>query len=262
MIDTTKTYLYHYTIFESAVKILASQKLLFTKVEKLNDINESMGPICLGVGNDEQHRFEELCSAYRQLSFSMDKGSQRGFDIPVMWGHYAARGHGVCLVFDKEKIDAEVAKESSRYSKEVVYTPTDPYSILYNKGTYGSVDIFISASKDEIFFHKTKDWEYEQEYRVIMIDDRDENQYLNIDTSLVAIILYARKHDVFLNSIEYCSLSKIHPTLSFYRYIPSSTSGGSWNLYDVKGESIRPKLKLDFDLGKVFKAKNEPEEID
>lgn len=260
MIDITKTYLYHYTIFESAVKILTSQKLLFSKVEKMNDINESMGPICISVGKDEQDRLEELCSAYRQLSFSIDKECHRGFDIPVMWGHYAARGHGVCLVFDKEKIEAEVAKESSRYSKEVVYTSTNPYLILYNKGTYGSVDLFISASKDELFFHKTKDWENEQEYRVIMIDDRDECQYLNIDTSLVAVILYFRKHDAFLNSIEYCALSKINPSIAFYRYTPSSTSGGSWNLFNVKGGSIRPKSKLNFDLGKVCKAKDLPED--
>ena len=42
--DKNKDYLYHYTSFESAVKVLASKKLLFSDFRKSNDINESFGP--------------------------------------------------------------------------------------------------------------------------------------------------------------------------------------------------------------------------
>ena len=38
-IDWGKKYLYHYTSFEAAAKILASGKLLFSDVKRLNDMN-------------------------------------------------------------------------------------------------------------------------------------------------------------------------------------------------------------------------------
>ena len=47
MIDINKSYLYHYTSFESAVKILTSGKLRFSAYKNVNDINESCGPVVL-----------------------------------------------------------------------------------------------------------------------------------------------------------------------------------------------------------------------
>ena len=39
--------LYHYTSFESAIKILASHRLRYSQLKGLNDINESYRPACL-----------------------------------------------------------------------------------------------------------------------------------------------------------------------------------------------------------------------
>lgn len=62
-----------------------------------------------------QKRKEYLCYAeeemrkYQQLSFSQDRvvdgGHYLGFDLHTMWGLYADKGYGVCLVFDKENLN-------------------------------------------------------------------------------------------------------------------------------------------------------------
>ena len=248
-------YVYHFTTFESAVKILTTKTLLFSPVEKLNDINESIGPCCLFTNENDEKEGNDLLGAYRQISFSSDSGTRRGFDIPAMWGHYASRGHGVCLVFDKKKIEEDVGQNPSRLAGKVLYSSIEPASILYEKQTYGNLDIFIRTNKRELFFHKTCDWEYEQEYRIIQLCDDRNQQMFDISDSLVAVILHVRLHEDFLNSIEYRALSKIGDTLPFYRYIPTSpTSRGC--LFDITGKQRYPK-EFIYDLSKVVNATEE-----
>ena len=91
--------LYHYTSFESAIKILVSNKLLFGKLSNLNDINESFRPLFYSSSINHENALKEL-SKYKQISLARD-GKLKGFAIPSMWGHYAEKGYGVCLVFDK-----------------------------------------------------------------------------------------------------------------------------------------------------------------
>lgn len=94
--------LYHYTTFESGLKIIASKKLLFGKLKDMNDINESYRGIFYEEGISEDDVKKEL-SKYRQCSLTMDSPCS-GYYIPAMWGHYAEKGNGICLVFDKKKI--------------------------------------------------------------------------------------------------------------------------------------------------------------
>lgn len=248
-------YVYHFTTFESAVKILTTKSLLFSPVEKLNDINESIGPRCLFTNENDEKEGNGLLGAYRQISFSSDSGTRRGFDIPAMWGHYASRGHGVCLVLDKKRIEEVVGQNPSRWVGKVLYSSIEPASILYEKQTYGDLDNFIRANKRELFFHKTGDWKYEQEYRIIQLCDNRNQQIFDISDSLVAVILHVRQHEDFLNSIAYRALSSICDTLPFYRYIPTSpTSRG--RLFDITGKPRYPK-EFIYDLSQVADATEE-----
>lgn len=238
-------YLYHYTTFESAVKIIASRTLLFSDIKKLNDINESCGPTILysGLSDQEVSENEKLLSKYIQISLTTDTPNRKGFDIPAMWGHYASRGYGVCLVFDKRKFIASI-DEPTLYHHAVEYTPlADLNEILYDE-TKGSFEYFISVSKKELFFHKTLDWAYEQEYRVIAISD--ERRFLNIQESLVAVILHNRCHEAFLSSVEYAALSKVGADLEFYRY--TTDFRDSPNLFNIENQSIKPPIVYDFSI--------------
>lgn len=232
MIDfMQETHLYHYTSFESAVKIIASGMIMFSKMDSINDINEQNGPDVIGP-KDYSHKICKILSNYKQISLTTDKKGKCGYDIPAMWGHYAQKGKGVCLAFKKKGlIKAVKRRNATLYSKEVDYFYTlNPQDFLYEQ-RYGTLESFINDKKDILFFHKSKDWEYEQEYRVISI--KRNPKPLDVRESLVGIILYARTKDELLNSNEYKVLSKIDNRLEFYRY---STLLDTGMLSNIDGE--------------------------
>lgn len=255
-IDWSKKYLYHYTSFEAAAKILASGKLLFSDVVRLNDINESCGPTIIYAGYSEMERvkYENVLMHYKQISFTIDVKGCRGFDIPAMWGHYACRGKGMCLVFDNASILKDIEGESRLYSNQVSYSDLqDPNLITYDKQFRESFEQFINRSRDKLFFRKTGDWAYEQEYRIITISD--EIRALDISKHIVSVILYSKSYKDFLNSVEYATLSKIRTDIGFYRYAPGFI-GGQGNLYDKGNNSIKPPIVLDFSKTKSAEVEN------
>lgn len=247
--EWNKEYFYHYTSFESAIKIIASRSLLFSKINRLNDINESCGPTVLysGLTEKEISDNEELLSKYIQVSLTMDCPNRKGFDIPAMWGHYASRGHGVCLVFGKDEFIASVDNPCLDHRPVIYEHINNLNEILYDKNHNILFDDFIRLSREALFFHKTPDWSYEQEYRVIAISDK--RRELNISKSLVAVILHNRKHEDYLESVEYKALSKVGHDLDFYRYTPVAVN--SCDLFDVENRSLRPPLNFDFRLTKI-----------
>ena len=174
MYNFDNQYLYHYTTFESAVKIITSKTILFSKIERLNDINESSGYKILfsdiNGQKEEVKRYEDLHKNLKQISFTTDKVDKKGFAIPAMWGHYASRGSGVCLVFDRVKFQS-IFKPPTYYCNEVEYKKyKDLSAICYDKEKYSNINDFVRRNKDDIFFVKTQDWKYEQEFRLIAIN--------------------------------------------------------------------------------------------
>ena len=89
---------YHYTSIESAKKILETKSLRFGRLNGMNDINESYRAIWYPHEAEDVDKYENAVYSYRQISLTLDKPTKRGFDIPPMWGHYAQKGAGVCIV--------------------------------------------------------------------------------------------------------------------------------------------------------------------
>lgn len=85
-------HLFHYTTFLSAIKIIASKNILFGDFKNMNDISESRREVFNEIA------IVELCK-YKSLSFTFDNSYKRGFEIGSLWGYYAEKGNGVCLVF-------------------------------------------------------------------------------------------------------------------------------------------------------------------
>ena len=77
-------------------------------------------------GFDEKSFMDEL-KEIKQLSFSIDYKRTQGFDIPAMWGHYANKGQGICLVFDKSIIDSLTKDKSNFCSGRIKYTQDTAY---------------------------------------------------------------------------------------------------------------------------------------
>lgn len=191
--------LYHYTSFDNAMAIIATGKLRFSQLCSLNDINEAYRPEYIDIDrttsiSDFDKSFSILdkgvitkaIQKFQQISLSIDSDDNCGFAISPMWGHYAQKGTGICLVFDKNKFIRKL-------------NPDDYSIVQYKKERDGSIIIplentedctgYINSHKREIFFTKTSDWSYEQEFRIVKMIKRKTNRYLDIKDAIIAAII-------------------------------------------------------------------------
>lgn len=230
-------YLYHYTKLESASKIIESRKIRFGNIKLVNDINESSGPIYFQP-KEYKSNLDDILKNYRFISFTRD-GEKHGFDIPAMWGHYAERGKGVCLVINKKKLLSQL--DDAIYTHDMYYSNTYDHDERYlDPSKYVSPTDFICNTKDELFFHKTLDWSYEQEFRLAVISD--EIGEIDVAGSLEGVIVFAPSQKDFLESFQYKQLKKIKEKLFLYRYC---TTLGKWDLFDENGASLKPTPTID-----------------
>lgn len=216
--------LYHYTSFESAIKIIATNTLRFGKLEAMNDINEAYRSIFYGEGlSITEKDVKNALQEYQQLSFTMDKKSTPGYSISAMWGHYAKKGCGVCLVFDSNAIKRLVDTDKSSWCGKIKYSKNYDGSMAV---TDNDIHKFLNDKHQEIFFIKTQDWAYEQEWRVVKRVGCTDNHTLNIGDSLIGIILYAsestKSDDSIFNSPEAENLTKLAPQTPIFGF-------GQWN---------------------------------
>lgn len=177
---------YHYTSIESAKKILETKSLRFGKLNGMNDINESYRAIWYLNKTENTEKYVNAVYNYRQISLTLDKPTKRGFDIPPMWGHYAQKGAGVCIVLDKEQLRKTARSMNCRcraMEYKLRYNPT----IIIEAPT---PDDFVEKNYKEIFYGKSKDWGYEQEWRIIKkCADASKEEYLDIESAIIAVIL-------------------------------------------------------------------------
>jgi hypothetical protein len=90
-------------------------------------------------------------------------------DCPLLWGHYAEGYRGVCLIFDKQKLLADLKQGSSSaefhynnliYSDE--FEETNWFEIL--KGTLNENDI---STYEHLISRKLLSWKNEKEIRIL-----------------------------------------------------------------------------------------------
>ncbi|PJZ28330.1 DUF2971 domain-containing protein [Leptospira kmetyi] len=159
-------YLFHYTKFDTALKILEGQSLLAGKFYKSNDPMEDIGLSFYSNSFDainSEEFSESLNSKLKKnlhfLSFSegeyflpidyeydggkfLLEGSRPGYFYPRMWGQYGDSHTGACLVFDKERMLESVRSSLTDYevmNSEVRYT--DITDLSYFETVYESFRI-------------------------------------------------------------------------------------------------------------------------
>lgn len=126
-------YLYHYTSFETALKILYSNKFQFSPLSKTNDTSEQKLRITYNFDIGEELKkdafeFEKYWSKWtsnsKLLCFSLDRSKSslseeirfnnifdmrgRGFALPRMWAQYGSNNSGVCFIVRKKSFVNEV----------------------------------------------------------------------------------------------------------------------------------------------------------
>ncbi len=216
--------IYHFTTFESAVKILASQSLRYGKLIHMNDPNESFRQVyfqCNWIPDNDTYKnldkAKEELNLYQQISFSRDTKKRYGFQLQNMWGSYGAKGYGVCMVFNKDSIVKNIHKKY--YGKIRYLNDYNPAIIIFqNKNNYG-IDYSFKKNIRSLFFNKSIEWKYEQEFRIVQHFSDMSEHYLKLgdcwNDALKAIIFdkAADVHDednVFQSS-SYKAISMMIP---------------------------------------------------
>lgn len=178
--------LYHFTSFDTFVRIWLTKQLKYGHVFNVNDMLEADHSV--SVPRPDQmaviYAYNDIRASYKQISFAMDYDSyMKGCMSPMMWGQYADKRKGVCIELDFDKLNIP----------KYCYAKPVKYKTLLNKSTILDSDIttikqirhYIKQHKDDIFFTKQKCWSEENEYRIV--NDRDD--LLDIDGAVSAVYL-------------------------------------------------------------------------
>lgn len=177
--------LYHFTSFETFVRIWSLKELKFGKVTNVNDIQESLKEIKVSTNQlPLLCAYQDILSSYKQISFTMDNDSYiKGFMNTMMWGYYGDKSHGVCIEFDIDKIafPKGTLKGKIKYTKfphRITELPNDVRTIQ-------DVKQFILKNSNKLFFSKQVGWRGENEYRVL----NNSLDYLNIEDAIACVYL-------------------------------------------------------------------------
>ena len=178
---------------------------------------------------------EEQLQRIRQTSLSVD-GEMRGFANPIMWGHYADRGEGICIVLDKEALIRKLEGNRGFHYGLVTYEKDFNPDITIGKNP----EIYFLEHMNDIFFKKSDCWKPEQEFRIIRWADNSP-AYVDISGCVIALVMcYARSHErqeVVFGSESYKKLQLLFPN---YPILEWSTDECDSNLHDAGGKQWYP----------------------
>lgn len=220
-------HLYHYTSVKTAVLILEGGNLLFGQMKKVNDPKEFSDWKLSPAFNTAKIKTREISIFNRKISrrckeitqalcFSMDSLHVRnsghayhesgclgrGFGNSPMWNFYGAKHKGICFVFNKDNLLArinaqmhdkfyrhgEINYENERFASE--YNNPYQYDLdrLLEAGLEKYCPEFLNRSLVHIYFKKFAAWSYEDEYRIVVVNDNTNRLSFNYGRALDSIV--------------------------------------------------------------------------
>lgn len=243
-------HIFHYTSLDAAIKIILSNSLRFGEFANMNDIAESYRDLLDNIDSQTLHR---ILSEYRSISLTKDtSNSERGFAIDCLWGYYAEKGQGVCLVFDKEKLltiyEQQYACKGVPEDKSINYIDDYHNPVIAKGDTEEEIRSYVDNHIFEIFYEKDSCWSYEKEIR-LLTKSKDKQCYLPLEDSLIAVIICVQSND-YKESEQYKLLSKLKDTYGFGIYNYSIELGK--RILQMDEETVWPIYGVDeeIDLGK------------
>lgn len=181
--------LFKYTTIPNLQKMLEGSTLKFSRITEFNDKRECFAAIDCNcsradwanyiAGLNPTMTIPRIASIVNDLMTHPERGRQwitqaiketnqnlgilclsTENNIDLMWAHYADTHRGVCLEFDiSQDLDAFC------FPKEVIYDNNiRRYNYIKSWNRSKGMDAV------EVIFHKSSDWNYEKEYRVVRID--------------------------------------------------------------------------------------------
>ena len=178
--------LFHYTKFESFLKILETMTLRSSPLCQMNDLNEADLSAL-----DWSHDFLQMLNAQEYVrkncsiicftqNYEVESVCREGSNHPAMWAHYADDSKGVCIVLDKDaffKANQGILEQFFYKLEDVEYTWDHSPSLKICNEKYLSVSEFVQKNYREVFFKKDIVWANEVEARLLVDNPQI---YLNI----------------------------------------------------------------------------------
>ncbi len=190
--------LFHYTKFDSFLKIIETMTLRSTPLAKMNDLNEASVEFVdwnkdfLFLNNVEKHIKNNCSIICFTRNYMNGEICELGGNHPAMWAHYAEDSNGVCIVLDeKSLIENNKALLADVFFRlqDVEYSPSCAPDNSITEPKYAKISDFLKKNYKELFFKKHVDWSYEKETR-LLIDSPE--IFLNIKGAIKYIILGGR----------------------------------------------------------------------
>ncbi|RZL43979.1 MAG: DUF2971 domain-containing protein [Pedobacter sp.] len=226
--------LYHYRSFETAKNhILPEKKLRLSPIVNTNDPRENRSFIFSTIYNDDNHdwirRNQRVSDFLRKdckiLCFSDDnKDHFWGYSYSRMWALYGGNHRGICLGLDKKEFIMENIGFINKFLfKKVIYEQhkmteqpqwrTVDFTKLNDIGEEKYLrEVFRVENLDYLFFTKNKEWESEEEIRLLYFSDNENPEYCSIKNSLKKIYLGV---DFDYSNID--ELIKLCPDVDIYK---------------------------------------------
>ncbi|MBQ0883189.1 DUF2971 domain-containing protein [Streptomyces sp. RT42] len=219
---TTTSHLFHYTNATAAIRhILATGKLRLSPYKSTNDLWESQphyptlsahhdqrdldAGFPLWDEIDRQLRLHTKVGCLTQdvaLPFSVfNPDALRGWAHLSLWAHYGDGHTGVCLRFDRDKLVQSLLEHRGpasfafhgpvRYLRSQDGPPTRGIDVgqVAEFGADAVALAYAEANKDSLFFRKHIDWDSEAEYRLILLNQSTDFDYVDIRSALTGIVL-------------------------------------------------------------------------
>jgi len=228
--------LYHYTSLSTCIENILGKKLFkFSPVEKMNDPKESDFTIVL---HNKIFKYDninvDLLYEYFQrrtkiACFTIDNPKSykttdeqnpfkgKAFNHPRMWAQYGENHKGVCLIFDLESISKKVQSleqikviqdrviYSEKYLMELL-DEEDPYWINTEQLEQLGIEKYylkhVMANKRIYYFRKHLDWKDESEYRIVLINDSENERLIDIGDCLKALIIGSKTPKPYFESLS------------------------------------------------------------
>lgn len=210
-------YLYHYSSFEKATKIIFNNCFRFSNIYNLNDTTEYKPKIVFSTDSKDNDKIYERCQDINRhikiCCFTQDNEkikrfkkqnnmyftdyTGRGFAFPRMWAQYATNNKGICFILNKAILEKEISDKFKiidagaityverykcfRFTSKAI---SDFDNQVLSRNTVDSIAAtkFFSEHPDYIkenYFTKLLDWRDENEYRIALFSPDGENLTIN-----------------------------------------------------------------------------------
>ncbi|MFL5764924.1 MAG: DUF2971 domain-containing protein [Bacteroidia bacterium] len=217
--------IYHYCKLSTAIEhILPNNQLLLSPIKNTNDPRENKSFVFgaqwwqddFNIGKMNELN-QEISNALRDdcklMCFSEDYKHFWGYESSRMWAHYGDNHKGLCIELDKEEflkenagiIDPKLMRKINYYEfniREPIIHKTVDHTLLKKMGMQEYLrEVFRPEHLEYLYFTKNKEWESEQELRLLHFSKNKANEYCSIKKSIRNIFLGVDFHDSYLPAI-------------------------------------------------------------